>query len=93
MEVSVNSFIPALKQFLHEKNYLFSTYDENNQTNITMKTKKEDSFLEYVTEFLYTPGINKAWKESFVFSGNESLVCGKKSPPIQAFKFRIHNLM
>ena len=93
MEVSVNSFIPALNEFLHDKSDLFFTNDENNQTNIIMKTKKEDNFLEYVTEFLYTPGINKAWKESFVFSGNESLVCGKMSPPIQAFKFRIHNLM
>ena len=92
-KVRINSFLPAFINFLGEKGFIM---DENNNTNIPKENKSEsdDVFHEHVTEFLYIgSGVNKEWKESFVFSGNESLVCGEMSPPILALKFRIQNLM
>ena len=89
-KVEINSFIPAFNNFLGEKEFIINKKNNSNAT----KENKKDAFLEYVTEFLYMgTGVNKQWKKSFVFSGNESLVCGEKSPPILALRFRISNLM
>ena len=90
VNVKINSFIPSFKEFVMDKKNL--THRKNQNIRYLLDDKNE--FRSYLSEFLFTPGIdmNSKWMKSFILSSNESLNCGEKIPMIEAIKFKIENI-
>ena len=89
-KVVIDSFIPTFQDFFIDKKNLTRIRSEKKNN----KLDDEDEFFSLVTEFLFTPGVGmrREWSKSFMFSGNDSLTCGERSPPIEALSFKIQNL-